>query len=86
MLFGAATHDVGKVLQPAELSGPGSAHEPAGHALLLPHGAPERLARLAGFLAGEPWEAFMVLDDELARIASEADARLAFQGAYPTSG
>ena len=64
MLFGAATHDVGKVLQPSELSGPGSAHEPAGHALLLAHGVPERLAR----------------------IASEADARLAFQGSYPTSG
>lgn len=124
VLFGAATHDVGKVLHPAELSGPGSAHEPAGHALLLAHGVPERLARFAGthgswtaaavtvedllvsladkvwkgkrvpglesrfagFLAGEPWEAFTVLDDELARIASEADSRLAFQGSYPTSG
>ncbi|MEV4149134.1 HD domain-containing protein [Amycolatopsis sp. NPDC049691] len=124
VLFGAATHDIGKVRHPEELSGPGSAHGPAGYALLLSHGVPEGLARfagthgswsapdatvedllvsladkvwkgkrvpdlesrVAGLLAGEPWEAFLVLDDELSRIASEADARLAFQGAYPTSG
>ncbi|ANZ43063.1 phosphohydrolase [Lentzea guizhouensis] len=48
VLFGAATHDIGKVEHPAELSGPGSAHEPAGHALLRHHGVPERLARFAG--------------------------------------
>ncbi len=124
VLFGAATHDIGKVLHPSELSGPGSAHEAAGYALLLSHGVPEGLARfarthgswsapdvtvedlfvsladkvwkgkrvpdlesrVAGLLAGEPWEAFMVLDDELSRVASEADARLAFQGSYPPVG
>ncbi|WP_327003021.1 HD domain-containing protein [Dactylosporangium sp. NBC_01737] len=48
VLFGAATHDIGKVAHPAELTGSGSAHEPAGHALLLAHGVPERLARFAG--------------------------------------
>ncbi|MFJ9790808.1 HD domain-containing protein [Streptomyces globosus] len=47
VLFGAATHDIGKVLHPAELTGPGSAHEPAGRALLLAHGFPPRLARFA---------------------------------------
>ncbi|MEU1243618.1 hypothetical protein ABZ388_24955 [Micromonospora parva] len=31
VLFGAATDDVGKVRHPEELSGPGSAHEPAGY-------------------------------------------------------
>lgn len=46
--FGAATHDIGKVLHPAELSGPGSAHEEAGRALLLAHGVAPELARFAG--------------------------------------
>ncbi len=48
VLFGAATHDIGKVVHPDELTGPGSAHEPAGRALLLAHDVPERLARFAG--------------------------------------
>ncbi|MCR6490318.1 HD domain-containing protein [Amycolatopsis sp. OK19-0408] len=47
VLFGAATHDIGKVLHPAELSGPGSAHEAAGYALLVSHGVPPELARFA---------------------------------------
>ncbi|GGS92922.1 MULTISPECIES: HD domain-containing protein [Streptomyces] len=47
VLFGAATHDIGKVLHPAELTGPGSAHEPAGRTLLLDHGFPPHLARFA---------------------------------------
>lgn len=45
--FGAATHDVGKSLVPAELSGPGSAHEEIGRRELLRLGHPERLARFA---------------------------------------
>jgi hypothetical protein len=47
VLFGAATHDIGKVEHPEELSGPGCAHEPAGHQLLLRHGVAEHLARFA---------------------------------------
>ncbi|MFI6845779.1 HD domain-containing protein [Kitasatospora sp. NBC_00085] len=47
VLFGAATHDIGKAVHREELSGPGSAHEPAGYELLLAHGVPERLARFA---------------------------------------
>ncbi|MET8465021.1 HD domain-containing protein [Micromonospora zamorensis] len=47
VLFGAATHDIGKVRHPEELSGPGSAHEPAGYELLLGHGVSEALARFA---------------------------------------
>ena len=47
VLFGAATHDIGKTIHVEELSGPGSAHELAGHALLLDRGVEERLARFA---------------------------------------
>jgi len=48
VLFGAATHDIGKVLHVGELSGPGSAHEAAGERLLLRYGVPAQLARFAG--------------------------------------
>jgi hypothetical protein len=47
VLFGAATHDVGKAVHVSELSGPGSAHEDAGQALLLSHGVNPDLARFA---------------------------------------
>ncbi|GIF96269.1 HD domain-containing protein [Catellatospora citrea] len=47
VLFGAATHDIGKVEHPSELSGPGSAHEPAGYELLVARGVAPRLARFA---------------------------------------
>ncbi|MFD4139381.1 HD domain-containing protein [Streptomyces sp. NPDC058572] len=46
-LFGAATHDVGKVLHTGELTGAGSRHEEAGRELLLEHGIGPRLARFA---------------------------------------
>jgi hypothetical protein len=124
VLFGAATHDIGKVRHPAELSGPGSAHELAGYSLLLSLGIEEASARFARThgswdvpdapfedllvtladkvwkgkrvpaleervserLGGPPWETFLALDDELERIAAGADARLAFQAAFPTTG
>ncbi|MFK0259252.1 HD domain-containing protein [Streptomyces sp. NPDC090445] len=47
VLFGAATHDVGKTLHLEELTGPGSAHEEAGRDLLLSRGFPPALARFA---------------------------------------
>lgn len=47
VLFGAATHDIGKTMHPDELSGPGSQHEPAGRQLLLDHGVEPSLARFA---------------------------------------
>ena len=47
VLFGAATHDIGKVEHPEELSGPGSKHEPAGYALLIRFGVPDEFARFA---------------------------------------
>ncbi|QYN19913.1 phosphohydrolase [Amycolatopsis sp. DSM 110486] len=47
VLFGAATHDIGKIAHPGELSGPGSDYEAAGYELLLAQGIDERLARFA---------------------------------------
>lgn len=47
VLFGAATHDIGKTVHPDELSGEGSAHERAGYELLLAQGIPEHQARFA---------------------------------------
>ncbi|WP_407703862.1 HD domain-containing protein [Streptomyces smaragdinus] len=127
VLFGAATHDIGKALHPAELSGPGSAHEEAGRELLLARGVEARLARYAGTHASwtasgtttedllvsladkiwknrrvpeledlvvhrlaaargrEAWAEFLALDDALTGIAADADARLAFQAAYPVT-
>jgi hypothetical protein len=41
--------------------------------------------RLAAASGQEPWETFMALDDELDRIAADADRRLAFQASYPVS-
>jgi hypothetical protein len=54
MLFGAATHDIGKAVFPAEITGPGSAHEEAGRQLLLSQGISPRLARFAATHA--PWD------------------------------
>jgi putative nucleotidyltransferase with HDIG domain len=47
VLFGAATHDIGKVVHTAELSEPGSRHEAAGYEILRNRGVEERLARFA---------------------------------------
>ncbi|WP_033824135.1 HD domain-containing protein [Kitasatospora sp. MBT63] len=47
VLFGAATHDLGKVRHPEELTGPGHRHEEAGHLLLLELGVDPRDARFA---------------------------------------
>jgi hypothetical protein len=47
VLSGAATHDIGKSVHIAELSGPGSEHEAAGQTVLLEAGTDPRLARFA---------------------------------------
>ncbi len=47
VLFGAAVHDIGKVLHPEELIGPGHQHERAGRALLCELGLAPQLARFA---------------------------------------
>ncbi|MEW1906797.1 MULTISPECIES: HD domain-containing protein [unclassified Streptomyces] len=69
VLFGAATHDVGKTLHPEELSGPGSAHEAAGRALLLKHGFTPGLARFAATHAS--WDGPDVMIEDL--LVSTAD-------------
>ncbi len=125
VLFGAATHDIGKLVHVEELSAPGSQHEPAGEHLLRAAGVAPELARFAGthgswsapgvdlndllvsladkiwkarrqtdleqlvvdrlaHAAGqEPWQVFLTLDDHLTHVSDDADARLAFQNAYP---
>ena len=47
ILFGAATHDLGKAQFQEELSQPGRCHEAAGVALLIGYGVPEAIARFA---------------------------------------
>ncbi|MFF3837983.1 HD domain-containing protein [Streptomyces sp. NPDC001930] len=69
VLFGAATHDIGKTVHVAELSGPGSAHEEAGRELLLAHGFSPALARFAGTHAS--WTAPDVTVEDL--LVSTAD-------------
>ncbi|MFC7219253.1 phosphohydrolase [Streptomyces polyrhachis] len=70
VLFGVATHDVGKTVHLAELSGPGSAHEEAGRALLLSHGVSPQLARFAATHAS--WgDARIGLDDLLVTLADK---------------
>ncbi|MEU2060560.1 HD domain-containing protein [Streptomyces sp. NPDC013455] len=69
VLFGAATHDIGKALHPAELSGPGARHEAAGRELLLAHGVPDRLARFAGTHAS--WSAAAGVEDLLVSLADK---------------
>lgn len=47
VLFGAATHDIGKTAYLAELSGGGTEYEQAGRKLLLGYGVSPELARFA---------------------------------------
>ena len=71
VLFGAATHDIGKVVHPEELTGPGDLHELAGEQLLLEQGVKPQWARYArthGHWHGEPLEDHLVaLADHLWR-------------------
>ncbi|WP_433049011.1 HD domain-containing protein [Dactylosporangium sp. CS-033363] len=70
VLFGAATHDFGKVRFPAELSGPGAEHEPAGQELLLALGVEARLARFAA-LHGQWDRAGATLEELLVTLADK---------------
>jgi hypothetical protein len=70
VLYGAASHDIGKVIHVDELSGPGSKHEAAGYALLIAHGVPPQLARLARTHAS--WTApDTTIDDHLVSLADK---------------
>lgn len=127
VVFGAATHDIGKARCPEELVAPGTTHEVLGEKLLLDAGvAPERarFARTHGAGSGDlpledvlvvladtiwkakrskelddravaliaagsgapAWDVFMRLDGILARLARDADARLAWQGRFSARG
>ena len=70
VLFGAATHDIGKVLHVAELSGPGRQHEEAGRDLLLQYGVPAHLARFADS-HGSWVQPGITLDDLLVSLADK---------------
>lgn len=125
VLFGAATHDIGKARFPHELVSAGSEHEAYGPGLLADFGVPARLARFtrthAAWKSGEElcledllvaladtcwkgkrsdllesriakaiaeqigvpeWEAMLLLDDVVERLAADADERLAWQARF----
>ncbi|MGZ0151114.1 HD domain-containing protein [Kribbella sp. WER1] len=67
--FGAATHDIGKVRHPEELSAPGHLHEAVGEQLLLEAGVPPHLARFAG--SHGSWSAESPLEDLLVSLADK---------------
>lgn len=70
VLFGAATHDVGKAVHRVELVAPGAVHEVAGRDLLLVRGVRPELARFAATHGS--WSApGVVLDDLLVSLADK---------------
>ncbi|MEV4638481.1 HD domain-containing protein [Actinoplanes sp. NPDC049548] len=70
VLFGAATHDIGKIIHVEELSGPGHRHEAAGRDLLIQYGVPAHLARFAG-THGSWTDPDVGLDDLLVSLADK---------------
>ncbi|GHO82420.1 HD domain-containing protein [Dictyobacter formicarum] len=69
VLFGAATHDVGKTVYLNELTGPGTQHEEIGPQLLLESGFPETYARFARTHARWSQEASVPMEDALVAFA-----------------
>lgn len=69
VLFGAATHDIGKVLHPQELSVPGDKHEAAGQELLHSRGIDARMARFAG--THGCWDEARTTEDLLVSVADK---------------
>jgi hypothetical protein len=70
VVFGAATHDIGKTAHIGELSGPGSAHEHAGRELLRMLGISPELARFAATHAA--WdEPGIAIEDLLVSVADK---------------
>lgn len=69
VLFGVATHDIGKIHHPFELTGPGKQHESAGRELLLSAGITPALACFAE-THGQPLETpGLTIDDYLVKLA-----------------
>lgn len=69
VLFGAAIHDIGKVMHLQELSGPGHQHEQAGRQLLLQAGVPSALARFAETHGQPPATTTLTIEDLLVMLA-----------------
>jgi hypothetical protein len=68
VLIGAALHDAGKIVHPAEMSSPGHQHEQAGRDLLAAHGVPGELARFC--VTHAAWEGG-TLEDHLVALADK---------------
>ncbi|WP_067507608.1 HD domain-containing protein [Actinoplanes sp. TFC3] len=71
VLFGAATHDIGKVIHGEELAVPGNRHEAAGRDLLISYGVPWHLARFAGTHGSWDAEEERTLEDLLVSLADK---------------
>ncbi len=69
VLIGAATHDIGKILHPNELSGPGREHEVDGRNFLISCGFPEKHARFALTHGGPTREPNPTIEDLLVMTA-----------------
>jgi hypothetical protein len=69
ILFGAATHDLGKTLYPEELGASGKKHQEDGPALLISQGVDPRLARFA--LTHSQWDDTMSVEDFVVALADK---------------
>ena len=67
ILFGAATHDLGKTMHPEELEASGEKHQENGPALLISKGVDPRLARFA--LTHGRWDDTMSVEDFVVALA-----------------
>ena len=72
VVWGAATHDIGKAHHREELSGPGKAHEAAGERLQLARGVPPTLARFARTHGARESTPDLALEDLLVILADTA--------------
>jgi hypothetical protein len=84
ILIGSAIHDIGKVLHPHELIGPGNQHEVDGPGLLEQHGVSPKLARFARThgrwrMTDDLEDLFVALADNVwcGRRVGELEARIA---------
>jgi len=69
ILFGAATHDLGKTLYPEELGASGDKHQEDSPALLISMGVDSRLARFA--LTHSQWDETMAVEDFVVALADK---------------
>jgi hypothetical protein len=69
ILFGAATHDLGKTMHPEELEASGEKHQEKGPALLISKGVEPRLARFA--VTHGRWDDTMSVEDFVVALADE---------------